>query len=572
MKRIPKGKIRNYFIGAVIFIALETMFEVIIPFLMAQIIDDGIMKQDESIFLAKGLQMLICAGLSLLFGIIYARMAASFTSELAAALRRKEYQAIQRFAFENLDHFERSSLITRLTNDVTTVQNALISAIRPLVRGPVMLITGMVMAFLIDARMAWIYLVILPFLGLVLYLIVRNVRPKFPRLQAAMDAVNERIQENLTAIRIVKAFVRQDYEAEKFETVNSQLADISRDTFKVATLNIPAFQAAMYTTIVALIYIGMQMIFGGTLQVGELTGLLSYVLQIMNSLVMISSVFLLLTRSMASINRIEEVFNEKVTLTSPEDGKFLKDGSVNFHDVSFKYDLQAEEDVLSHINWSIKSGQNVGIIGATGSAKSTLVALIPRLYDASQGAVEVGGYDVKELNLNALRDDVAMVLQNNVLFTGTIAENLRWGDPDAEQKDLDRACRIACADEFIQRLPDGYQTQISQSGSNLSGGQKQRLCIARALLKKPKILILDDSTSAVDTKTDRRIRDGLSRLPMTVIMIAQRISSIASCDQILVLEDGKVRDIGTHDELLKSSSIYHDLYLSQKRGDPDAAA
>ncbi|WP_273477755.1 ABC transporter ATP-binding protein [Faecalicoccus acidiformans] len=564
--RYSKG-VRLYFVLSILFVAIETSFEVIIPLLMSEIIDVGIAQQDPSIFLEKGLQMILCAILSLLFGIWYAKCAAKAISLFCQRLRSIEFEKIQEYAFSNLDHFETASLITRLTSDITVIQNALINGIRPFARGPIILILGLVMSFIINARLAIIFLFTTPILGVILFLIVKKIAPMYRRLQQAVDRVNLLIQENLTAIRAVKAFVRDKYEEEQFSQVNEDLANITQNTFHFASFNTPAFQMTMYMAIVGLMLLGVNMIVDGNMQVGELTGVLSYVLQIMNSLMMISNVFLLITRSIASCNRIAEVIEEPVNLRSGKIPLTPKDNSVDFNHVFFKYHPNAKEYVLSDITWHIPSGSTVGILGATGSAKSSLVQLIPRLYDVNEGSVKIGHVDVRDMDLISLRDQVAMVLQNNTLFSGTIKENMRWGDPNASDEEIRKACEIACADEFIQKFPKGYDTYIEQGGTNVSGGQRQRLCIARALLKKPRILILDDSTSAVDTNTDHSIRSALRSIQgLTQILIAQRVSSVIHCDQILILEDGKISAIGDHDSLMETSSFYRGLYESQQKG------
>ncbi|MBM6832172.1 ABC transporter ATP-binding protein [Faecalicoccus acidiformans] len=564
--RYSKG-VRLYFVLSILFVAIETSFEVIIPLLMSEIIDVGIAQQDPSIFLEKGLQMILCAILSLLFGIWYAKCAAKAISLFCQRLRSIEFEKIQEYAFSNLDHFETASLITRLTSDITVIQNTLINGIRPFARGPIILILGLVMSFIINARLAIIFLFTTPILGVILFLIVKKIAPMYRRLQQAVDRVNLLIQENLTAIRVVKAFVRDEYEEEQFSQVNEDLANITQNTFHFASFNTPAFQMTMYMAIVGLMLLGVNMIVDGNMQVGELTGVLSYVLQIMNSLMMISNVFLLITRSIASCNRIAEVIEEPVNLRSGKIPLTPKDNSVDFNHVFFKYHPNAKEYVLSDITWHIPSGSTVGILGATGSAKSSLVQLIPRLYDVNEGSVKIGHVDVRDMDLVSLRDQVAMVLQNNTLFSGTIKENMRWGDPNASDEEIRKACEIACADEFIQKFPKGYDTYIEQGGTNVSGGQRQRLCIARALLKKPRILILDDSTSAVDTNTDHSIRSALRSIQgLTQILIAQRVSSVIHCDQILILEDGKISAIGDHDSLMETSSFYRGLYESQQKG------
>lgn len=560
---------RYCFVLSVLFVAIETFFEVIIPMLMADIIDIGIVNRDTDVFLQTGLEMIVCAILSLVFGLLYARYAAKTSSKLAQKLRDDQYNAIQRYAFQNLDHFEVSGLVTRLTSDVTVIQNSITNGIRPIVRGPSMLIFGLLMSFLINAQMALVFFVVLPVLALILFLIVRKVAPMYSVLQKAVDQVNAIVQENLTAIRVVKAFVREDYEEEKFRKVNVDLANISSKTFHYALFNQPSFQLTMYAAIVILCFLGTQMIIAQKMQVGELTGILSYVLQIMNSLMMISNVFLLLTRSMASIQRVQQVLDENVEMLSGH-RTTMESSDIVFDHVSFKYNVNAKENVLSNINLTIPQGSTLGILGGTGSAKTSLVQLIPRLYDATQGQVKIGSHDVKDYDLAFLRDQVGVVLQKNILFSGTVIDNLKWGNDNASMEDIRWACHIACVDEFIDRLDNGYLTDLGQAGINVSGGQKQRLCIARALLKHPKILIFDDSTSAVDTNTDAKIRQGLASITnLTQIIVAQRISSVQHCDRILILDDGNIAAIGTHAELLGSSPIYQELYASQQKGGED---
>ena len=559
--------IRRYFVFSILCVAIETSFEVFIPFLMSEIIDVGIAQRDPSVFMEQGLEMIGCAILSLIFGLLYARYAAKAITLFGQRLRSVQYQKIQSYSFANLDHFETSSLITRLTSDVTVIQNSLVNGIRPFARGPIILILGLVMSFLINKELSMIFLFTTPILAIILFFVVRKVAPMYSVLQKTIDSVNRLIQENLTAIRAIKAFVRDEYEEEQFEKVNQDLAKISQDTFHIASLNTPAFQMTMYMAIVGLMTLGIHLIVQGQMQVGELTGVLSYVLQIMNSLMMISNVFLLITRSLASCNRIAQVIEERVTLSSGALPLTPKDNSIDFHHVYFKYAQDAKEYVLNDIDWHIPAGSTVGIMGATGSAKSSLVQLIARLYDVSEGSIKIGQVDVRDMNLEDLRNRVGMVLQKNTLFSATIKENMRWGDQNASDEEIQKACEIACADEFIQKMPDQYDTYIEQGGNNVSGGQKQRLCIARALLKKPKILILDDSTSAVDTNTDHAIRNSLSKIHgLTQIIIAQRVSSVSHCDQILILEDGKIAALGSHEQLLQTSDFYRGLYESQQKG------
>ena len=488
-----------------------------------------------------------------------------------ARIREVQYQKVQGFAFSNLDHFESSSLVTRMTTDVTVLQNAVNGGFRPMVRGPVMLVMGVGLSFWMNPTLALVFLVCAPLLGAALFYILRKIAPLYSLLQRAVDRLNGVVQEGLTAIRAVKAFVRGEYEEEKFQEVNTSLMETSQKTFQYAVLNLPAFQLVMYVCVILIMWFGGNMILNSTLQVGELTGFLSYVFQVMNSMMMISNVFLLLTRSLASAHRIGQVLEEQPAFSSPEQpvGQ-VRDGSVDFDRVFFKYKPEAQEYALSDVSLSIKAGQTVGVLGGTGSAKTTLVQLIPRLYDASRGTVRVGGRDVRDYDLRALRDAVGIVLQKNVLFSGTIRENLLWGNPEADDDTLWEACRKARADEFIERLPKGMDTDLGQGGVNVSGGQKQRLCIARTLLKKPKVLIFDDSTSAVDTATEGEIREALAKLTdVTKIIIAQRITSVMDTDQIIILDDGRIHGTGTHRELLEKDSIYQEIYASQMKGEED---
>ena len=558
-----------YAVLAVFCVAAESIFELIVPVIMADLIDVGVAGRDRQYIYAKGIQMGVCAILALILGVGSARFSALAGQGLGAELRKAEYERLQAYSFSNIDHFRVSSIVTRLTSDVTNIQNSVSTGLRPFCRGPVMLVSATVVAFTMNARLALVFLVALPTLAVLLFLIVKNVRPLYSKMQNAIDLVNRIIQENLTAIRVVKAYVRGDYETAKFEEVNLNLKSQSEKAFRLAALNMPAMQIVMYGTILGLIWFGGRMIQNGEMQVGELTGFLSYVMQILNSLMMISNVFLMMTRSMASGSRILEIIDEKIDITD-QDAKDLevKKGSIEFDHVSFKYKKDAEEEVLTDITLNIPAGSTFGIVGQTGSAKTTLVQLIPRLYDVTKGEIRVDGIPVKNYPLEHLRDAIAVVLQKNTLFSGSLIDNLRWGKEDASMEEIREACRISCADEFIDRLSDGYDTEMGQGGVNVSGGQKQRLCIARAILKEPKVLILDDSTSAVDTATEAKIREMLaSRLPdMTKIIIAQRISSVRHADQILILDDGKIADIGTHEELLRRSPIYQEIYESQKEG------
>ena len=561
---------RDMAIGALL-VFIETVFELVIPVLMADLIDVGVENRDLHYIVGKGVQMGVCALLALATGLLYARFAARAAYGWGARVREAQYEKVQSYAFSNLDRFETSSLVTRMTTDVTVLQNAVNGGLRPLVRSPVMLCMGLGLSFWMNAELALIFLVCAPILAIILFLVVSKVAPMYGRLQKAVDRLNNVVQEGLTAIRAVKAFVRGEYEEDKFQNVNQELMATSQRTFHLAVLNLPAFQFTMYTAIVLILWFGGGMILDGELQVGELTGFLSYVLQVMNSFMMISNVFLLLTRSLASAHRIAEVLDEDVVLTSPDDPiRTVPDGSVDYEGVSFKYRADAKEYALSGVDLHIRAGQTVGILGGTGSAKTTLVQLIPRLYDVTEGDVKVGGYDVRDYDLTALRDAVGIVLQKNVLFSGTVRENLRWGNPDATDEELWAACRAACADEFLTRMPGGLDADLGQGGVNVSGGQKQRLCIARALLKRPKILIFDDSTSAVDTATEGKIRAALAKLTgVTKIIIAQRATSVMHTDLIVILEDGKIHATGTHDQLLASDPIYQEIYTSQMKGGED---
>ena len=559
---------KDMLIGGLL-IAMETCFELLIPLLMSDLIDVGVAHHDISYILYKGGQMGICAVLSLLTGLLYARFAARAAYGWGAQIREAQYQQVQNYSFSNLDRFDPSSLVTRMTTDVTVLQNAINGGFRPLVRSPIMVLMGIGLSFYMNPTLALVFIVCAPILSLILFGIIRKVGPMYGILQKAVDRLNHVVQEGLTAIRAVKAFVRGKYEEEQFQKVNTDLAKTSQSTFRYGVLNLPALQFTMYLAATLIMWFGGNMTLNGTLQVGDLTGFLSYVLQVMNSLMLLSNAFLLFVRSLASAHRIVEVLDENVDLVSPPNAiTEIPDGSVDFEGVSFQYHANAKAYALSHVDLHIKSGQTVGILGGTGSAKSTLVQLIPRLYDATQGTVKVGGRDVREYDLHALRDAVGMILQKNVLFSGTVRENLQWGNPDGDDATLWEACRIACADEFLKRMPKGLDTDLGQGGVNVSGGQKQRLCIARTLLKHPKILIFDDSTSAVDTATEGNIRAALSALPdMTKIIIAQRITSVMSTDQIIILEDGKVHAVGTHEELLAHDPIYQEIYASQMKGE-----
>ncbi len=555
-------------IGSIVCVAAEAAFELIIPLIMADIIDVGVANHDKEYILAKSAAMIVCALIALFLGILYAHLSARAGQGFGAELRRAEYQKIQEFTFSNMDHFSTPSLITRLTSDITIVQNAVCQGLRPIVRGPVMMILALVMSFTMSPQLAVVFLVAMPVLAVSLFLILRKLSPLYAVMQRALDHVNSIVQENLTAIRTVKAYVKGDSEYKKFSKVNQSFRESSEQSFHYAVLNAPCFQFIMYATIICILWFGGNLINNGSMKVGELTGFLSYVLQILNSLMMISNVFLMISRSMTSVERIFEVLDEPSEIEDGLGSCQVERGEIDFENVSFKYQQSAEEYVLSNISLHIDAGQTVGIIGGTGAAKSSLVQLIPRLYDVSEGSLKIDGHDVREYSLAHLRDEVGMVLQKNILFSGTIRENLKWGNEDATDEDLDWACRIACADEFISRIPEGYDMDLGQGGVNISGGQKQRLCIARVLLKRPHVLIFDDSTSAVDTATEAKIREGLAEElnDTTKIFITQRVGSIKDADQIVVLDDGKITDVGTHDVLIKKSAIYRDIYELQKEG------
>lgn len=573
MKRLfgYMGPYKKDMILGALFVMIETGFELFIPIMISNLIDIGVANHDVNYIYVKGVQMALLALGALVTGLLYAHFSAKASYGWGAEIRKAEYARVQQYAFSNLDHFVTSSLITRMTTDVNVLQNMIISGFRPSTRGPSLLIMGIGLSFYMNPKLAFVFVVCTPILAIILFLIVRKVAPMYTRLQSIMDRLNQVVQENLTTIRAVKAFVRDEYEEDKFEEVNRDMAKSSETTFHYAVLNLPAFQGIMYTTIVMILWFGGNMILKSELAVGNLTGFLSYVMQVINSLMMLANVFLLLTRSLASAHRIAEILDENIVLTSPENGeKKVKDGSIDFENVSFKYREDAREYALENVNLHIPAGQTIGVIGTTGSAKTTLVQLIPRLYDATTGVVRVGGVNVHDYDLSVLRDSVNITLQKNVLFSGTVRENLKWGNPFADDETIWKACRAACADEFLSRMPDGLDTMLEQGGNNLSGGQKQRLCIARALLGNAKILIFDDSTSAVDTATEKKIRKALADYKdVTKIIIAQRITSVMNTDQIVILDDGKVHRVGTHKELLANDPIYQEIYASQMKGGND---
>ncbi len=564
---------RRQFLIAIALLFLECCFELTIPLLMSQIIDVGVAQGNIQAILTQGGKMVACAVLALLSGLLYSRFAARAAYGFGAELRRAEYRKIQHFAFSNLDRFSTSSLVTRMTTDVTVMQNAVNGGLRPMVRSPVMLVMGIGLSFWMNAQLALVFVICTPVLAVILALIVHKVGPLYSRQQQAVDLLNRQLQESLTGIRAIKAFVRGRYEEERFDQVSRELTSASLSTFQNAVLNLPAFQLVMYTSIVLIMWFGGNFIMAGQMRVGELTGFLSYVLQVMNSVMMMSNIFLLLTRSLTSARRIRQVLEETPDLEQPQNPQFqISDGSIDFDHVSFRYQTSSQKYALRDVDLHIRSGETVGIIGGTGSAKSTLVQLIPRLYDVSEGCIRVGGRDVREYDLTTLRKAVGIVLQKNVLFSGTVRDNLRWGNPEADDQALWAACRDACADEFLLRMPKGLDSDLGQGGVNVSGGQKQRLCIARTLLQGAKILIFDDSTSAVDTATEAKIRSALARRrDVTKLIIAQRLTSVQDADKIIILEDGKIHAVGTHAQLLEHDPIYQEIYHSQRKEEADNA-
>ena len=552
-----------------LFMLLEVAMEMVIPLLMASIIDEGVNAGDMNHIYTVGFYMVIAAAVGLFAGVMGGKYSASASTGFARNLRRAMFARIQTYSFENIDKFSTAGLVTRLTTDVTNLQNAYQMILRMGTRAPASMIVAMFMSFYISPRLASIYLVAVVILGAVLFGIAIGVRKIFDVVFQKYDDLNASVQENISGIRVVKAYVREAYEKMKFQKASGNLFKMFVKAEKILTFNGPAMMITVYSCMLLIIWLGANMIVGSTLTTGELVSLLSYCMNILMSLMMLSMAFVMITMSIASAERITEVLNEETAIKNPEHPVMeVPDGSIDFDHVSFSYEKGAEEFVLQDIDLHIRSGETIGIIGGTGSAKSTLVNLISRLYDVTEGEVKVGGRDVREYDLETLRNQVSVVLQNNVLFSGSILENLRWGDKNATDEECMEACRLACADEFIQRFPDGYNTHIEQGGTNVSGGQRQRLCIARALLKKPKILILDDSTSAVDTTTDAKIRRAFrEEIPGTTkLIIAQRISSVQDADRILVMNEGRVDGIGTHKELLASNEIYRDVYESQTGG------
>lgn len=551
-------------------VILEVLLEVLLPVLMASVIDNGVEAGDMDFVIKMGVLMLVVAMLSLLAGTMSGVFAARASMGFGRNLRKAMYDNIQNFAFRNIDHFSTAGLVTRMTTDVTNVQNAFQMLIRMFVRAPIMMVSALFMCVTISPRLSLIFLVALIFLGCIIGFIITRAFPIFDELFKGYDRLNASVQENLTGIRVVKAYVREAYENQKFCKATKNLKDLNVRAEKLIVMNQPVMQFTVYSCIMLISWFGAKMIIiDGSMSTGQLMSLFTYTMQILMSLMMISMVIVMVTMARSSAERIAEVLDEKSTLTNPKDPVYeVKDGSVVFDHVHFSYSDDKEKCVLRDVNLEIASGETIGIIGGTGSSKSTLVQLIPRLYDVLEGSVRVGGRDVREYDIETLRNEVSMVLQKNVLFSGTILENLRWGNKEATEEECRHACQLAQAHEFIEKMPKGYETYIEQGGTNVSGGQKQRLCIARALLKKPKILILDDSTSAVDTKTDSMIRKAFAEeIPDTTkFIIAQRISSVEEADKILVLNEGQIVGFGTHEELLKDNEIYRDIYELQQKG------
>lgn len=571
--------LREYKKGSVLTILLsilEAAFEITIPLCMAKVIDEGIDLGNMNAVWKYGMVLLVFALFQLITGVLSAHIAARTSVGFCANLRQDMYDNVQTFAFSNIDKFSTASIVTRLTTDVTNIQNAYQMLIRMAIRGPVMLLFSMIVSFKINSTIAWIFLAVIPIMAFLLYLIIRKVNPIFNHVFQTYDTLNNVVQENVRGIRVVKSFNREDYEISKFKSISEKIYRYFSKGEKLIAFNSPIMQFFMYACMILISWIGAKAIVASGnnaalgMTTGDLTALLSYATQILTSLMMLSMVFVMITMSLASARRIAEILNEKTDIQNSDSPVMtVKDGSISFKDVDFVYASKADKKVLDHINLTISSGETVGIIGATGSSKSSLVQLIPRLYDVTGGTLTLSGIDVKDYNLDTLRSSVAMVLQKNELFSGTIKENLRWGNENATDEEIKHACHLACADEFIEAMPKQYDTYIEQGGNNVSGGQKQRLCIARALLKKPKILILDDSTSAVDTKTDAAIQRAFAEyIPDTTkIIIAQRVSSVQNADKIVVLNDGKIDAVGTHEELLKNCNIYREVYQSQVKGD-----
>ena len=566
------GEYKKDSLLAPVTVAIEVLFEVLIPFFMAELIDKGINTGDMTEILKYGALLVVLAMAALGFGILSGHFAAVASAGFAKNLRKRMYYKVQDFSFRNIDHFSTSSLVTRMTTDITNVQNAYQMIIRVAVRSPIMLVSAFIMAFKVNRELATIYLWVIPILGVALAFIMTHVHPIFVRVFKTYDKLNNVVQENVHGIRVVKSFVREDFEEEKFKTISSSIYRDFTKAEKMIAFNGPIMQTCVYACMILISWLGANQIVSGSMTTGELTSMFTYTMQILMNLMMLSMIFVMTIMSKASVERINEVLIEVPDISNPQNPVTkVSDGSIDFDHVSFSYSQNPDKLCLKDIDLHIKSGETIGIIGGTGSAKSSLVQLIPRLYDITSGTLKVGGVDVRDYDMEVLRDAVSMVLQKNVLFSGTIKENLRWGNKNATDEELIHACQLSQADDFIQTFPDKYDTYIEQGGSNVSGGQKQRICIARALLKKPAILILDDSTSAVDTKTDAMIQKAfIEEIPDTTkLIIAQRISSVQNADRIIVMDNGRIADVGTHEELLVSSKIYQEVYNSQVKGAAD---
>ena len=566
------GEYKKDSLLAPVTVAIEVLFEVLIPFFMAELIDKGINTGDMTEILKYGALLVVLAMAALGFGVLSGHFAAVASAGFAKNLRKRMYYKVQDFSFLNIDHFSTSSLVTRMTTDITNVQNAYQMIIRVAVRSPIMLVSAFIMAFKVNRELATIYLWVIPILGVALAFIMTHVHPIFVRVFKTYDKLNNVVQENVHGIRVVKSFVREDFEEEKFKTISSSIYRDFTKAEKMIAFNGPIMQTCVYACMLLISWLGANQIVSGSMTTGELTSMFTYTMQILMNLMMLSMIFVMTIMSKASVERINEVLIEVPDISNPQNPVTkVSDGSIDFDHVSFSYSQNPDKLCLKDIDLHIKSGETIGIIGGTGSAKSSLVQLIPRLYDITSGTLKVGGVDVRDYDMEVLRDAVSMVLQKNVLFSGTIKENLRWGNKNATDEELVHACQLSQADDFIQTFPDKYDTYIEQGGSNVSGGQKQRICIARALLKKPAILILDDSTSAVDTKTDAMIQKAfIEEIPDTTkLIIAQRISSVQNADRIIVMDNGRIADVGTHEELLVSSKIYQEVYNSQVKGAAD---
>lgn len=552
-----------------LFMALEVSMEIFIPFLMAKVLDRGLLTGDIQYVLKIGALMFVIACLSMVFGVLAGKFSSDAAVGFSTNIRQDVYENIQTFAFDNIDKYSSSSLITRLTTDITNIQMAFQMILKTIIRAPFMIVFAFIMASYTNLKLSLTIVFVIPIIGGLLIWLVYKVHPYFIEVFKKYDRLNRTVQENINGVRVVKSFVREDREIEQFKEASSDIKALFMRAEKIIALNGPVMQIAIYSTLLIVYWFGAKQVVGGTMSTGELTSFITYMMQILSSLMMMSMIFVMIVISEASVERVAEVLNEKASLTNPEQAvTTIENGDIEFRNVRFNYNTSSEEADLSHINLTIKSGETIGVLGGTGSGKSTLIQLIPRLYDVTEGEVFVSGRNVKDYDLVTLRDQIAMVLQKNTLFSGTIAENLRWGDEDASDDEMKRVANLAQADAFVQAFPEGYETVLDQGGTNVSGGQKQRLTIARALLKKPKILILDDSTSAVDTKTDAYIRRSFAQeIPDTTkIIVAQRVSSIQDSDRIIVLNEGKIDGIGTHEELLVNNAIYKEVYDSQVKG------